>query len=111
MKLYDRVYLNKDIDYVFCFLKETIIKEEECDYYEHNLECDHNHDVFNRTHSKGSMAGYYYAYKAGNVLNSCEYCLKKDKARMYLLPEKAIPLFNKKKEKDSLIYRIRSKIR
>ena len=93
---YEKVYLNKNIDYVFCFLKETIIEENECDYYEHNMECDKNDDFWGRTHMKGSNSGISYAYRGGDpILNSCKYCLEKDKAKRYWLPDDAVELFNK----------------
>ena len=95
---YDKVYLNPDIDYVFCYLKETIIEEKDCDYYEHNLECDKNRDFFGRTHTKGSMAGYRVRGISESILNSCNYCLEKDKAKCYALPPEAVDLFNKQDE-------------
>jgi hypothetical protein len=97
MKTYEKVYLNPDIDYVFCYLKETIIEEKDCDCYEHNLECDKNHDILGRTHLKGSSSGRAYAYRDSDpILNSCKYCLEQGKAKRYVLPHDAVPLFNKK---------------
>lgn len=74
-----KVRLRKDIDYVYCFFKNKVIKEEECDYYKHNLECDENHDIFGRTHMKGTNSGCTYQYAGSTpVLNSCKYCIEKD---------------------------------
>ena len=103
----EKVYLDPDIDYVFCFLKETVIEEKNCDYYEHNLECDRKHDVFGRTHRKGSLAGYCERGRPGSILNSCKYCLKKDKAKEYLLPSDAIELFNNHEKIETFIDKVR----
>lgn len=93
-----KVRLLKGVDYVYCFLKEKVIKEEECDYYEHNLECDKNDDVYGRTHSKGTRAGYMYATAGStSVLNSCKYCLKKaEQYEEFYLPQEVT---NKKRKK------------
>ena len=92
---YDRVYLNPSIDYVFCYLKETVIEEKDCDYYEYNRECEKNEEYLKRTHRKGSHAGYREVGRCGRILNSCKYCLEKGKSEEFLLPSDAIELFNK----------------
>ena len=89
------VYLDPEIDYVFCFKKETIIEEKDCDMYEYNLECDKNNDFWGRTHMKGSLDGTVIRGR-GNKLNECSYCLEKDKAAKYALSDEAIKLFNKR---------------
>lgn len=104
---YDRVYLNPDIDYVFCFLKETVIEEKDCDYYEYNRECERNNEYLKRTHIKGSLAGYCERGRPGSILNSCKYCLEKGKAKEYLLPSDAINVFNKQDtDKENFIRKI-----
>lgn len=70
------VYLDKDKKYVFCYKKHSIIEHKDCDYYEHNLECDKNKDYWGRTHSDSSRASWVYAYESGSVLNECKYCLE-----------------------------------
>lgn len=100
---YEKVYLNPDIDYVFCFLKETIITEEECDMYEHNKKCYDEGKILNMTHTFGSNSGVCYAHGGQDpILNSCKYCLKQGKAKRYWLPQDAVPLFNKKEDKSIL---------
>lgn len=91
---YEKVYLDKNIDYVFCFKKGTVIEEEKCDMYEHNLECDENNDFWSRTHRKGSLSGVCIVGK-GSMLNECKYCIEKDEAGEYYLSEEASKLFNK----------------
>lgn len=88
------VYLDPEIDYVFCFKKETVIEEKDCDMYEYNLECDKNDDFWGRTHRKGSLSGAFISGR-GSMLNECDYCLKKGKAVKYALSTEAIKLFNK----------------
>lgn len=105
-KKVEKIYLNPDIDYVFCFLKETIIEEEDCDMYEYNRGCDERGDILNRTHIKGSNSGATYAYGGPDpILNSCKYCIEKNKAKRYWLPEEAVDLFNEKD--DSFINRFK----
>lgn len=89
-------WLPKDKDYIYCFKRESIIEQQYCDYYEHNLECDKNNDFWGRTHSKRTCAGYKYADVAGSVLNSCDYCIKNaEKCKKYWLSQEA--KVNKKK--------------
>ena len=84
------VWLSKDKDYIYCFKREDTIEQKDCDYYEHNLECDKNNDLWGRTHSKRTCAGYKYADTAGSVLNSCKYCIKNaEKYKRYWLPQEA----------------------
>lgn len=81
------VYLKKDKDYVYCFKREDVIAEEDCDYYEHNLECDKNNDFWGRTHSKGTLAGYGVQGVNGSFIKDCKYCLKeKQEYGKYYLP-------------------------
>lgn len=90
-----RIRLRKDKDYVYCFKREKlgrqpIIEEKDCDFYEHNIECDKKHDVFGRTHRKGTLAGYRYHGESGNVLNSCKYCLDQEELYAeYIIPQDA----------------------
>ena len=85
-----KVKLRKDRDYVYCFLREQVIFEEDCDMYEHNRICDEKNDVWSRTHCKGTLAGYKYQGVAGNVLNSCKYCLNaKEEYAEYIIPQEA----------------------
>ena len=72
------VYLDKNKDYVYCFLREQVIEESVCDYYEHNCECDKNDDFWGRTHPKHTIAGYRVYEFSGNFLNDCRYCLDKN---------------------------------
>lgn len=100
--------MNPKKDFVFCFLKERIIEETDCDMYEHNCECDNeinNKNMYHRTHRKGSRAACRYPDTKGDVLNSCEYCLEKDKLKCYTLPPEAVKLLNKNKK--GLLSRIR----
>ena len=89
------VYLDPEIDYVFCFKKETVIEEKDCDMYEYNLECEKNDDFWSRTHMKGSCSGARIRGR-GDMLNECEYCLEKGKAKKYALSDEAIKCFNKR---------------
>lgn len=98
----EKVYLDKDTDYVFCYLKKRIITEPECDMYEHNKKCYDERKILNMTHTFGSNSGRCYAYGGPDpILNSCRYCLDKDKAERYWLPEDAIQYFNPKKTSDN----------
>ena len=85
-----KVWLLKDRDYVYCFLREKVIFEEECNHYEDNLKCDENDDFWSRTHRKGTRAGYCYAEVSGSVLNSCKFCLEDaEKWEEYIIPQDA----------------------
>lgn len=80
-------YLRKDKDYVYCFKREQVIEEEDCDYYEHNLECDKNNDFWGRTHRKRTLAGYSVQGVNGSFINDCRYCLKNESDyKKYYLP-------------------------
>lgn len=99
-----RVWLLKDRDYVYCFLREKVIYEEECNMYEHNLKCDENDDFWGRTHIKGTRAGHCYVEESGSVLKSCRYCLdNSDDWEEYILPQDAevnkLSLFEKIKRR------------
>ena len=84
------IKLRKDRDYVYCFLQEKTILEEECNMYAYNIQCDEKGDVLGRTHRKGTLAGYSYQGQAGNVLNSCKYCLdKREEYAEYIIPQEA----------------------
>ncbi len=84
------IWLPKDKDYIYCFKRESVMEQQYCDYYEHNLECDKNNDFWGRTHSKHTCAGYTYANVAGSVLNSCDYCIKNaEEYKKYWLPQEA----------------------
>lgn len=90
MSDYAYIYLKKDKDYVYCFLREQVIEEEDCDFYEHNLECDKKNDAWGRTHRKGTLAGYTVHGQPGNFINDCRYCLEKDKVyEKYYFPTDA----------------------
>lgn len=94
-----KVRLRKDKNYVYCYLREDIILDEDCNCYEQNRKVDNNwvKDIRGRTHRRSSNAGYGYAYKAGSVLNSCDYCLKEaDKYEEFVLPEKASKIYRLK---------------
>ena len=85
-----KVKLRKDKDYVYCYLKERIIQEEDCDYYEHNMGCDRNGDFWGRTHRKGSNSGICCTSYKEPLLNSCQHCLEEEKKyEEYRLPEEA----------------------
>lgn len=95
-----RVRLNKNKDYVYCFLKEEIIEEEKCNHYEHNLKCEENGDYWGRTHRKGSDSGIGIQGKTGPVLNSCNYCLRQEEEYVeYVLPPKASKMYKQKHKK------------
>ena len=84
------VYLDKDKKYVFCYKKHGIIEHKDCDYYEHNLECDKNENYWGRTHRDSSMSGTKYADDIAPILNECKYCLrKKRKVEKYRLSDEA----------------------
>lgn len=105
---FKKVKLRKDTDYVYCFLKDKVIREEECDYYEHNLECDKNNDFWSRTHIKGTNAGYCIEGVSGSVLNDCGYCIKKEeKYEEYILPTHAGRKYGLETENNSLIDKIK----
>lgn len=92
-----KVRLRKDKNYVYCYLREDIIWDEDCNCYEQNRKVDNMKDIVGRTHRRSSHAGYGYAYKAGSVLNSCDYCLKEaDKYEEFVLPEKASKIYRLK---------------
>lgn len=101
-----KVKLRKDKDYVYCYLKEKIILEEDCDYYEHNLECDRNDDFWSRTHMKGSNSDICFTSYKEPLLNSCQHCLNEEEVYAeYRLPETASKLhenLNKKNLFDKL---------
>lgn len=93
-KLFNRadkyVVLPKNKIYVFCFKKKKIIEDEECDYYEHNLECDKKHDVWHRTHRGSSLSGRREIGVKHSMLNECAYCIKEAiDTRTYSLSERA----------------------
>lgn len=69
------VYLDKNKEWLFCFKKQMVIEHKNCDYYEHNLECEKNMDYWHRTHSDSSYAGYSYLNDPDSILNECKYCL------------------------------------
>lgn len=83
---YAYVYLDKNKDYVYCFKRESILEEEECDYYDHNVECDKKNDFWGRTHRKGTLAGYKVRGISGKMMQSCKYCLKNHDHEKYYLP-------------------------
>lgn len=84
---YAYVYLDKNKDYVYCFKREGIIEEEECDYYDHNVECDNNRKIYHkRTHLKGTLAGYSVRGIIGNMMQSCRYCVENNDYEKYYLP-------------------------
>ena len=95
MDKYCKVYLDKNFDYVFCFLKEQIIEESDCDMYPHNLECDKNKDFWGRTHTKGSNSGIYIECE-GIKLNECRYCLEDHQRKEYVLSADASSVLNNK---------------
>ena len=83
---FKKVKLRKDTDYVYCFLKDKVIREEECDYYEHN-----------------GIEGV-----SGRVLNDCGYCIKKEeKYEEYILPTHAGRKYGLEPENNSLIDKIK----
>lgn len=73
---YKYVYLPKDKKWLFCFKKRKVIEHKDCDYYEHNLECEKNHDVWGRTHRSSSYKGSQYVGDSCSILNECKYCLE-----------------------------------
>lgn len=83
---YAWVYLDKNKDYVYCFKREGIIEEQECDYYEHNIECDNNGEILKRTHLRGTLAGYKVIGVPGSIMKGCKYCLKNGGYKKYYLP-------------------------
>ena len=85
------VYLDKRKNWIFCYKKCRIIEHNDCDYYEHNLECDKNKDYWSRTHSDSSRAGWKYADENGSVLNECKYCLEERRdVEMFRLSDEAL---------------------
>lgn len=85
------VYLDKDKKWLFCFKKREIIEHKDCDYYEHNLECEKNGDYWGRTHRDGSLSGRKYVGDSTGILNECKYCLKeKRKVKKYRLSDEAV---------------------
>lgn len=95
-----KVKLRKDKDYVYCYLKEKIIPEEDCDYYEHNMECDRNDDFWGRTHRKGSNSGICCTSYKEPLLNSCQHCLNEEEVyKEYRLPETASKIHGKLNKK------------
>lgn len=87
------VYLDGNIDYVFCFKRKTVIEEENCDYYEYNRKCEQAHDYLHRTHRKGSNGGGHYVGDSTPILNECDYCLKQGKPKKYCLSYEARKYF------------------
>jgi len=83
---YAYVYLDKNKDYVYCFKRESIIEEEECDYYDYNVECVYNGERHKRTHIRGTLAGYKVRGISGSMMQSCKYCLKNSDYKKYYLP-------------------------
>lgn len=80
-----KVRLRKDKNYVYCYLREDIILDENCDCYEQ------------RTYRRSSYAGYSYAGEAGSILNSCDDCLREaEQYEEFLLPEKASKIYKLK---------------
>ena len=73
---YKYVYLPKDEKWLFCFKKRRVIKHKDCDYYEHNLECEKNDDPWGRTHTSHSCKGSSYVGESCSTLNECKYCLE-----------------------------------
>lgn len=70
------VYLPKDKKWLFCFKKRKVIEHEDCDYYEHNLECEKNNDAWGRTHRRSTRLGSSYVGDSCSILNECKYCLE-----------------------------------
>lgn len=95
-----KVRLRKYKNYVYCYLREDIILDEDCDCYKHNLEVDNQKDPWHkggRTHHKSSYAGYSYRGVSGTILNSCDYCIKNlEQYEEFLLPEKASKIYRLK---------------
>jgi len=87
------VFLDGDIDYVFCFKRKTIIEDKECDYHEFNLQKKNEGKYFEMTHSIRSNSGRKYVNDASPILNECDYCLKKDSAKKYCLSYEARKYF------------------
>lgn len=84
------VWLNKEKDYIYCFKRESILEEEDCDMYKYNLECDEKNDFWGRTHRKGTLAGYNYRGVSDSVLNSCNFCVENnEKYEKFVLPQDA----------------------
>ena len=89
------VCLPKDKSWLFCFKKKCIIEHKDCDYYEHNLECDRNNDYWNRTHTDSSIQGYRIVGEPYSVLNECDYCLEQAKEyEKYVLSDDARKVIN-----------------
>ena len=93
-KYYKKVSLDKNKDYVFCFLKEKIIVDCECDMYLHNMKCDRNKDFWGRTHQKGSNSGIHISGE-GAMLNECNYCLEDHQKNEYVLSYEATSVLKK----------------
>ena len=93
------VYLDEDIDYVFCFKRKTIIEDTECDYHEYNKEMENQGEIFKMTHLIRTGAGIkLVGPNGGHMLNECDYCIKKDKPKAYVLSTKARECMNQKKQ-------------
>lgn len=95
------VYLDKDKKWLFCFKKREIIEYKDCDFYEHNLECDKNKDYWGRTHSDSSMAMWCYLTESCSILNECKYCLEqKQVVEKFRLSDEAVEWLEKRKKYD-----------
>lgn len=83
------VELPNDETFVFCFSKKSIIKEEDCKYYEHNLECRKKGKVLDMTHFMHTNSGRKYMYSNVPLLNECWYCLENHEVSKYELSNEA----------------------
>lgn len=92
-KVNREVRLDKNKDYVFCFNNGTIILEEQCNMYEHNKECDAKHDVWGRTHIKGSNSGAQMQGDNYPLLNECKYCIEDHEIDAYCLSAEAMECY------------------
>lgn len=88
------VYLDKDIDYIFCFKEKSVIEDSDCDYHEYNVKCFNDNKVYAMTHSIHTESGCRCRGDVTPLLNECDYCLKKKDRKKYRLSEKAINYLN-----------------
>ena len=98
-KVITHVYLDEDIDYVFCFKRKTIIEDTDCDYHEYNKEMENQDEIFRMTHIIGTGSGICIrGPNGGQKLNECDYFFKKGKPKKYALSYKARKCLKEKKE-------------